>query len=67
MARTKFSLAYVIGKLKVNGHNYWGEGLLNTKKPYRDVPPTWVAKSAFWYMNDPLKMQNLVSEWVGFP
>ena len=21
---------------------------------YRDVPPTWVAKSASWYKNDPL-------------
>ena len=24
------------------------------KRPYKDVPPTWVAKSASWYMNDPL-------------
>ena len=23
------------------------------KRPYGDVPPTWVAKSASWYMNDP--------------
>ena len=29
-----------------------------------DVPPTWVAKLASWYMKDPLKMQNLVYEWV---
>ena len=36
------------------------------KRPYRDVPPTWVAKSASWYMGAPCKMQNLVSEWVHF-
>ena len=24
------------------------------KTPYRDVPPTWVAKSTSRYMNDPL-------------
>ena len=24
------------------------------KRPYGDVPPTLVAKSAFWYMNNPL-------------
>ena len=24
------------------------------KRPYGDVPPTWVAKSASWYINDPL-------------
>ena len=27
----------------------WG-----VQKPYRDGLPTWVAKSASWYMNDPL-------------
>ena len=31
------------------------------------MPLTWVAKSASWYMNDPLyKMQNLVYVWVDF-
>ena len=30
------------------------------------MPLTWVAKSPFWYMNDPYKMQNLVYEWVNF-
>ena len=28
----------------------WGT---QNKRSYGDVPPTWVAKSAFWYMNDP--------------
>ena len=40
------------------------------KRPYGDVPPTWVAKSASWYINDPLLdsyfMQNLVYEWDFF-
>ena len=37
------------------------------KRHYGDVPPTWVAKSASWYMNEsPYKMQNLVYEWVDF-
>ena len=32
-----------------------GRGVLSTKDPfYGDVPLTWVAKSASWYMNDPL-------------
>ena len=32
-----------------------GVGSTQYKRPYRDVPPTWVAKSASWYLNDPLK------------
>ena len=31
---------------------FWGS--TQFKRPYRDVPPTWVAKPASWYMNDPL-------------
>ena len=26
------------------------------RRPYEDMPPTWVAKSASWYMNDPYNM-----------
>ena len=29
-----------------------GEGGTQYKRPYGDVPQTWVAKSASWYMND---------------
>ena len=29
-------------------------GFSQYKRPYRDVLSTWVAKSAPWYMNDPL-------------
>ena len=36
------------------------------KRLCRDVLPTWVAKSASWYMNRPYKMQNLVHEWANF-
>ena len=32
----------------------------------RDVLQTWVAKSASWYINDPLFLQNLVFEWSKF-
>ena len=29
-----------------------GGGDTQYRRPYGDVPPTWVAKSATWYMND---------------
>ena len=28
------------------------------KRPYGDVPPTWVAKSTSWYMNDSILNEN---------
>ena len=31
-----------------------GRGSTKYKRPYEDVPPTWVPKSGSWYMNDPL-------------
>ena len=34
------------------------------KRPYRDVPPTWVAKSASGYMNDPLHYAKF-GIWMG--
>ena len=43
---------------------------LVTKQPggysvQKKVPPTWVAKSTSWYMNDPsYKMKNLIYGWV---
>ena len=30
-------------------------GVLSTKRSYRDVPPTLMANSGSWYMNDPLQ------------
>ena len=47
-------------------HHARGGGGTQYKRLYGDVPPTWVAKSASWYLNDPLKTQNLVYEWVDF-
>ena len=45
----------------------WNRGY-SVQKTLRDVLPTWVAKSASWYMymNDSLQMHNLVYEWVNF-
>ena len=34
------------------------------KRPYGDVPPTWVAESASWYMNDPLENAKF-GIWMG--
>ena len=56
--------------LHIKSQNVRGQtqGLGDTqyKRPYGDVPPTWVAKSASWYMNDPHKVQNVVYEWGNF-
>ena len=41
---------------KRNVYNYVGIlGGTLYKRPYGDVPPTWVAKSASWYISDPLQ------------
>ena len=42
----RFSIPIVLVLFRGGGTQY--------KRPYGDVPPTWVAKSASWYMNDPL-------------
>ena len=34
---------------------FYTRGGTQYKRPYGDMPPTWVAKSASWYLNDPLK------------
>ena len=39
-------------------------GCTQYKKSSRDVPPTWVAKSASWNINDPL-VQNFVQYMNG--
>ena len=67
-----FKIASVYGVLVYNGWKIsskvpWaykspGGGGTQYKRPYEDVPPTWVAKSTSWYMNDYYKMQNLVYE-----
>ena len=37
------------------------------KRPYEDMPPTWVAPPGIYqYINDPISMQNFVYEWVDF-
>ena len=41
-----------------------GEGGTQYKRPYRDVPPTWVAKSASWYMI-PYKVAKF-GIWMGW-
>ena len=58
---------------KQHGKTCWGvhhqrqvDGGTQYKRPYGDVPPTWVAKSASWYINDPLWNAKLVYEWVIF-
>ena len=51
-------ISYAMGLARGGGTRY--------KIPYGDVPPKWVAKSASLYLNDPLKTQNLVFEWVDF-
>ena len=45
---------------------WYGGGGTRYKRPYKDVLPTWVAKWAPWYMNNPLWMQNLAYEWGDF-
>ena len=35
------------------------DGGTQYERPYRDMLPTWVAKSAFWYMNDPLQKYKI--------
>ena len=50
-------------RFSIAEHTFYSVNLVNDfsqgegtqyKRPYGDVPPTWVAKSASWYMNDPL-------------
>ena len=50
-------LCWNVPSLKMRLCSYWGgvDGSSQYKRPYRDVPPTWVAKSTSWYMNDPLQ------------
>ena len=52
--------------LAVLGSTYDAPRGTQCKRHYRDVLPTWVAKLASWFMNDPYKTQNLVYEWVDF-
>ena len=52
----KRSISNVYGLFSL-GEYPWGT---QYKRPNRDVPPTWVAKLASWYINDPCIMQNLV-------
>ena len=40
-----------------------GGGGTQYKRSYRDVPQTWVAKLASWYINDPLFYAKLI--WMG--
>ena len=42
-----------------------GGGGTQYRRPYGDVPQTWVAKSAFWYMNDPL-FDAKFDIWMGY-
>ena len=45
-------------------HPPGGVGGTQYKRPYGDVLPTWAAKSASWYMNDPLKNAKF-GIWMG--
>ena len=40
------------------------EGGTQYKRPYKDVPPTWVAKSASWSLND-LLFYAKFGKWMG--
>ena len=47
---------------KTNAENHARGILIQKTLYYGDVPLTWVAKSAFWYMNDPLLSKCKKSE-----
>ena len=48
-----------------NGETDSGVGVLSTR-PYPGRTANMGSKLASWYMNNPLKMQNMVYEWVDF-
>ena len=43
---------------------FFAAGGTQYKRLYGDVPPTWVAKSASWYINDPLFCAKC-GLWIG--
>ena len=55
---TPFPTQYVIVHISTSLSMNWQEkypGGTQYKRSYGDVLPTWVAKSASWYMNDPIQ------------